>query len=70
MYHRAREARYRGAKLALEIRGAAASETQMFAGCLIPWATSQARGKKVGSNRPGAVIRDKRSAIRHEVVRR
>ena len=42
-----REARQGGAKFALEIRGVAASETQMFAGC---WATSQARRKKVGSN--------------------
>ena len=70
MYHRAREARYNGAQKASEVKGAAASGTQMFAGCLIPWAISQVRGKKVGANRPGAVIRDKRSAIRHEVVRR
>ncbi len=45
-----REARYSGAKKDLEMKGAVASETQMFAGCLIPWATSQARRKKVWPN--------------------
>ena len=43
-----REARQGGAKLALEMKGAAASETLMFSGCLIPCASSQARRKKSG----------------------
>ncbi len=40
-----RKARQGGAKFALEMRGAAASETQMFAGY---WATSQGRRIKSG----------------------
>ncbi len=42
-----RKARYRGAKKALEMKGAAVSETRKFAGY---WATSQARPEKVESN--------------------
>ena len=48
VHRHVREARQDGATGVLAIRGAAASETQMFAGCLIPCVTSQARRKKSG----------------------